>query len=39
MKTEDPWICAPHGVLQNQGPYKNHPTCMTLGHKETSTKF
>lgn len=31
VATKDPWICAPHGVLQNQGPYKEKPTCFTLG--------
>lgn len=29
--TEDPFRCAPHGVLQDQGEFKNNPQCMTLG--------
>lgn len=29
--TEDPWRCAPHGVLQDKGEFKNNPQCMTLG--------
>lgn len=29
--TNDPWRCAPHAVLQDAGPFKNHPQCMTLG--------
>lgn len=29
-ETKDPWICAPHGVLEDKGDYKNNPTCMDL---------
>lgn len=29
--TKDPWICAPHGVLQDKGEFKNNPQCLTLG--------
>lgn len=29
--TEDPWRCAPHGVLQDKGEFKDSPQCMTLG--------
>lgn len=28
--TNDPWRCAPHGVLQDKGEFKNDPQCMTL---------
>ena len=28
--TADPWICAPHGVLEFQGKYKAHPRCLSL---------
>lgn len=28
--TADPWICAPTGVLQDAGMYKNAPTCLPL---------
>ncbi|XP_045478548.1 N-sulphoglucosamine sulphohydrolase [Harmonia axyridis] len=29
-KTQDPWICAPHAVLEDKGAYKNDPQCMSL---------
>ncbi|XP_077979654.1 N-sulfoglucosamine sulfohydrolase-like [Glandiceps talaboti] len=29
-ETEDPWICAPDGVLEDAGPYKTNPQCMAL---------
>ena len=29
-KTNDPWRCAPDGVLQDAGKYKNNPECQTL---------
>ncbi|XP_030759197.1 N-sulphoglucosamine sulphohydrolase [Sitophilus oryzae] len=29
-KTEDPWICAPHAVLEDKGYYKNNSLCMDL---------
>lgn len=28
--TNDPWICAPFGVLQNVGAYASQPTCLPL---------
>ncbi|XP_022108802.1 N-sulphoglucosamine sulphohydrolase-like isoform X1 [Acanthaster planci] len=28
--TNDPWICAPWGVLENAGLYKQNPTCMPM---------
>ncbi|KAK0058190.1 N-sulfoglucosamine sulfohydrolase [Biomphalaria pfeifferi] len=28
--TSDPWICAPDGVLEFQGVYKNSPQCLSL---------
>lgn len=28
--TDDPWICAPHAVLENKGKYKNNPQCLSL---------
>ncbi|XP_064612746.1 N-sulphoglucosamine sulphohydrolase-like [Liolophura sinensis] len=28
--TYDPWICAPGSVLQDSGPYKSYPVCMSL---------
>ena len=28
--TSDPWICAPVGVLEDGGIYKDHPRCMSL---------
>ena len=28
--TGDPWICSPWGVLENSGPYKYTPTCMSF---------
>ncbi|KAL9894779.1 N-sulfoglucosamine sulfohydrolase isoform 1-T6 [Glossina fuscipes fuscipes] len=31
--TNDPWLCAPHAVLQAQGIYKDNPVCLTLGHE------
>ncbi|KAK7792784.1 hypothetical protein R5R35_004923 [Gryllus longicercus] len=33
VKTLDPWICSPHGVLENQGLFKDHPSCLPL-HNE-----
>lgn len=30
-KTNDPWRCAPHAVLQDKGEYKDNPQCMTVG--------
>lgn len=29
--TDDPFRCAPHGVLQDKGQYRDDPQCMTLG--------
>ncbi|XP_046484869.1 N-sulphoglucosamine sulphohydrolase [Neodiprion pinetum] len=28
--THDPWLCAPSGVLEDAGAYKNNPQCMPL---------
>ncbi|XP_072098627.1 N-sulphoglucosamine sulphohydrolase [Mobula birostris] len=28
--TDDPWVCAPEGVLEDQGPYKLDPQCRPL---------
>lgn len=33
VATKDPWRCAPHAVLQEQGVYKDQPVCLTLGHE------
>lgn len=33
LDTKDPWLCAPHAVLQDQGIYKNQPKCLSLGHE------
>ncbi|XP_052863219.1 N-sulphoglucosamine sulphohydrolase [Anopheles cruzii] len=30
--TNDPFRCAPDGVLQNTGEYEDNPTCLTLAH-------
>lgn len=30
-QTNDPWQCAPHGVLQDKGEFKDDPQCLTLG--------
>ncbi|GAB0095166.1 N-sulphoglucosamine sulphohydrolase [Sergentomyia squamirostris] len=34
QETNDPWQCAPHGVLLNVGEFKDDPQCLTLGHSE-----
>lgn len=28
--TKDPWLCAPHGVLENTGENVDTPQCMPL---------
>ena len=28
--TADPWICAPTGVLENKGAFKDNPQCMSM---------
>lgn len=28
--TKDPWLCAPHGVLENKGNFKNASKCLPL---------
>ncbi|EDV48548.1 N-sulphoglucosamine sulphohydrolase [Drosophila erecta] len=33
VATKDPWRCAPHAVLQEQGIFKDQPACLTLGHE------
>lgn len=30
-ETADPWRCAPHGVLEDKGEFKDEPQCLTLG--------
>ncbi|GLV41678.1 N-sulfoglucosamine sulfohydrolase [Carabus blaptoides fortunei] len=30
LKTNDPWICSPHAVLEDKGSYKNNPKCLDL---------
>lgn len=30
LKTKDPWICAPHAVLENKGNFKENPQCLDL---------
>ncbi|GFY62658.1 n-sulphoglucosamine sulphohydrolase [Trichonephila inaurata madagascariensis] len=30
IKTNDPWICSPSGVLENKGKFKEKPTCLPL---------
>ncbi|XP_058130265.1 N-sulphoglucosamine sulphohydrolase [Anopheles ziemanni] len=30
--TNDPFRCAPDGVLQDTGEYRDNPTCLPLGH-------
>lgn len=29
-RTDDPWVCSPHGVLQSAGPHRQQPICMPL---------
>ena len=29
----DPWICAPHAVLEDKGNFKYNPQCMPLYNK------
>ncbi|XP_033108057.1 N-sulphoglucosamine sulphohydrolase-like [Anneissia japonica] len=29
-KTHDPWICAPQGVLEDKGMYKDNPQCFSM---------
>ncbi|CAM1291138.1 SGSH (predicted) [Pycnogonum litorale] len=29
-RTDDPWICAPDGVLENSGYYRKQPQCFSL---------
>ena len=28
--TQDPWICSPHGVLEDKGSFKDNPQCLPL---------
>jgi N-sulfoglucosamine sulfohydrolase len=28
--TRDPWICSPHGVLEDKGTFGSSPSCMPL---------
>ncbi|KAL3274373.1 hypothetical protein HHI36_015771 [Cryptolaemus montrouzieri] len=32
-QTGDPWLCAPHAVLENKGFFKNDPQCMPLDNE------
>ncbi|CAO1370471.1 unnamed protein product [Diamesa serratosioi] len=34
VETNDPWRCAPHGVLEDKGSYLNEAQCLTLGHSQ-----
>lgn len=34
VKTNDPFRCAPHAVLEDKGEYKGDPQCLTLAHDE-----
>ncbi|XP_013101177.2 N-sulphoglucosamine sulphohydrolase [Stomoxys calcitrans] len=36
VDTKDPWRCAPHAVLQEQGVFKKNPVCLSLGHEAIS---
>ena len=38
-KTGDPWICAPHAVLENKGRFKDNPHCMPLYNRVVSSKM
>ena len=38
-KTRDPWICAPHAVLENKGRFKDNPRCMPLYNRVVSSKM
>ena len=33
-KTKDPWICAPHAVLEDKGHFKDNPQCMPLYNED-----
>jgi len=28
--TDDPWLCSPHSVLEDSGPFKHNSTCLPL---------
>lgn len=28
--TNDPWVCSPHAVLEDKGPYQKNAVCMDL---------
>lgn len=30
-KTNDPWQCAPHGILMDKGEFADAPECLPLG--------
>lgn len=34
VATNDPWRCAPNGVLEDKGDFEGNPSCLTLGHDE-----
>lgn len=33
-ETADPWICAPHAVLEDSGNYKKDPQCLDLDNRQ-----
>ncbi|XP_055375304.1 N-sulphoglucosamine sulphohydrolase, partial [Condylostylus longicornis] len=39
IKTNDPWRCSPHAVLEESGPWKKNPACLTLGHNSLKSKY
>ncbi|XP_037951113.1 N-sulphoglucosamine sulphohydrolase [Teleopsis dalmanni] len=39
VETDDPWRCAPHAVLESQGPFKDNPACLSLGHDALGKPF
>lgn len=34
VKTNDPFRCSPHSVLEDKGEFKDNPQCLTLAHDE-----
>jgi len=38
-RTADPWLCSPHGVLEDSGPYKQHPQCFPLYNSYKQTRI
>ena len=35
--TKDPWICSPHGVLEDKGAYGSNPSCLPLYNSDHLT--